>query len=223
MWNCSSPSPVLRYTFECNQGAVLSIAVRGETIYAGCQDGYIKVLDLETRTLVRTIIVREVNSRVLRTNGFLTDVIERRGSFPLYVALRPLQRVGERSDSGERKVVGVESFLKYHQRWSASFDCTAESDGHADSIILSSVVTYSEESGQFQLVTGANDGYIKVCARDSSSDSALTALRYGILNLLNQETIWTVVFIARWLSVESKAQTVGGIPHPRPILSDFFF
>jgi hypothetical protein len=25
------------------------------------------------------------------------------------------------------------------------------------------VVTYSDESGQFQLVTGANDGYIKVC------------------------------------------------------------
>ena len=165
MWNCSSPSPVLQYTFECNQGAVLSIAVRGETIYAGCQDGYIKILDLETRTLVRTIIVREVNSRVIQANGALTEAVERRGSFPLSVALRSLQRVGKRPDSGGRKVVSAESLLKYHQRWSASFDCTAESDGHTDSIILSSVVTYSEESGQFQLVTGANDGYIKVRAR----------------------------------------------------------
>ena len=223
MWNCSSPSPVLQYTFECNQGAVLSIAVRGETIYAGCQDGYIKVLDLETRTLVRTVIVREVNSRALRTDGFLTDPVERRGSFPLYVALRPLQRVSKRPDSGGRKVVGAELFLKYHQRWSASFDCTAESDGHTDSIILSSVVTYSEESGQFQLVTGANDGYIKVCARDSSSRSALTALRSGISNFLNQETTWMVVFSARWLSAELKAQMVGGMTHPRQILSDIVF
>ena len=59
--------------------------------------------------------------------------------------------------------MGTKPFLKYYQRWSASFDCTAESDGHTDSIILSSVITYSDESGQFQLVTGANDGYIKVC------------------------------------------------------------
>lgn len=60
--------------------------MRGETIYAGCQDGYIKVLDLETRTLVRTIIVQEVNDQTLRVNGSLTEVIERRYSFPLYVA-----------------------------------------------------------------------------------------------------------------------------------------
>jgi len=130
-------------------------------------------------------------------NGFLTYVAERCGSFPLYVALRPLQCVSKRTDSGTQKVVGAESFLKYHQRWSASFDCTAESDGHTDSIILSSVVTYSEESGQFQLVTGANDGYIKVWLRYSSSNSALMPLRCGISNPLNQETIWTVVFTAR--------------------------
>jgi len=60
--------------------------VRGETIYAGCQDGYIKVLDLETKTLVRTIIVHEVKNQVLRINEFLTELTERRGSLPLYVA-----------------------------------------------------------------------------------------------------------------------------------------
>ena len=197
LWDCSSPSPTLQYTFECNQGAVLSIAVRGETIYAGCQDGYIKVLDLETRTLVRTIIVREVNSRAPQAGGFLTEVVECRGSFPLYVALRSLQCVSKRPDSGGRKVVSAGPFLKDYQRWSASFDCTAESDGHTDSIILSSAVTYSEESGQFQLVTGANDGYIKVCARDPSPNPALTPPRYGMLNLLNLETVWTVAFTAQ--------------------------
>jgi di- and tripeptidase len=48
------------HTFECCHGAVLSLVTRGETIYAGCQDGYIKVWDLETKTLVREIIVQEV-------------------------------------------------------------------------------------------------------------------------------------------------------------------
>lgn len=100
LWNCSSPLPVLRYTFECNQGAVLSIAVRGETIYAGCQDGYIKVLDLETRTLVRTIIVHEVCSLPFRTDEFLIKTVEHRGPFPLDVTLRSVQRVSGREDSG---------------------------------------------------------------------------------------------------------------------------
>jgi di- and tripeptidase len=33
---------------------------KGDTIYAGCQDGCVKVLDLETKTLIRTVIVEEV-------------------------------------------------------------------------------------------------------------------------------------------------------------------
>jgi len=82
LWDCSSPAPILQYTFECNQGAVLSIVVRGETIYAGFQDGYIKVLDLETRTLVRTIIVHEVNNQLLRTNEFLTQSCRTLRFFP---------------------------------------------------------------------------------------------------------------------------------------------
>ena len=61
VWDLSSGAPVLRDTFECGDGAVLAVVVRGDTVYAGCQDGYVKVLDLETRTLVRTIIVNEVS------------------------------------------------------------------------------------------------------------------------------------------------------------------
>ena len=163
--------------------------MRGETIYAGCQDGYIKVLDLETRTPVRTVIVHEVNNRTLRVGEFLIKVLERRGTLPFHVAFRSLQCIRKREDSGGWEVVGVESFLKYCQRWSASFDCTAESDGHADGIILSSVVTYSDDSGQFQLITGANDGYIKVCTRDPPYNLTLTLLRYGISNPLNPVTI----------------------------------
>ncbi|KAI0768916.1 Zn-dependent exopeptidase [Irpex lacteus] len=52
-------APELQHTFECEQGAVLSVVVRSDIIYAGCQDGYVKVWDLETKTLLRRIIVSE--------------------------------------------------------------------------------------------------------------------------------------------------------------------
>lgn len=51
---------MLLHTFECCTGAVLAVVVRGETVYAGCQDGNLKVWDLETRTLVRVLITSEV-------------------------------------------------------------------------------------------------------------------------------------------------------------------
>ncbi|KAF5381886.1 hypothetical protein D9757_007553 [Collybiopsis confluens] len=59
IWTCSPSGPSLSHTFECNYGAVLALAAQGETVYGGCQDGRIKVLDLETKTIVRTIIVQE--------------------------------------------------------------------------------------------------------------------------------------------------------------------
>ncbi|OSX56497.1 hypothetical protein POSPLADRAFT_1186649 [Postia placenta MAD-698-R-SB12] len=55
----ANPVPILLHTFECATGAVLSLVARAETVYAGCQDGHVKVWDLETRTLVRSLIVVE--------------------------------------------------------------------------------------------------------------------------------------------------------------------
>ncbi|KAJ3483636.1 hypothetical protein NLI96_g6169 [Meripilus lineatus] len=60
VWSLSSTGPSLQHTIECGQGAVLALVVRGDTVYAGCQDGYVKIWDLETRTLVRSIIVVEI-------------------------------------------------------------------------------------------------------------------------------------------------------------------
>jgi di- and tripeptidase len=62
LWNCTTAGPSIAHIFSGSQGAVLSLVACGETIYAGCQDGHVKVLDLETKTLVRTIIVQEVSS-----------------------------------------------------------------------------------------------------------------------------------------------------------------
>ncbi|KAJ7725375.1 hypothetical protein B0H16DRAFT_1594756 [Mycena metata] len=59
IWECSGKQPTELHAFECNNGAVFSLVVKDETVYAGCQDGAVKVLDLETKTLVRTIIVQE--------------------------------------------------------------------------------------------------------------------------------------------------------------------
>ncbi|KAJ3514190.1 hypothetical protein NLJ89_g2516 [Agrocybe chaxingu] len=59
LWSCETGLPELLHEFTCNHGAVLALVAKGDTVYAGCQDGYVKVLDLETRTLVRTIIVQE--------------------------------------------------------------------------------------------------------------------------------------------------------------------
>ena len=59
--NSWEATPELLHTFDCGAGAVLALAVRGDTVYAGCQDGLVKVWDLETRTLVRTLLVVEVS------------------------------------------------------------------------------------------------------------------------------------------------------------------
>jgi hypothetical protein len=51
----------LEHKFTFYHGAILAIVANGDTVFAGCQDGYVKVLDLETKTLIRTIIVQEVD------------------------------------------------------------------------------------------------------------------------------------------------------------------
>ncbi|KAF9235175.1 hypothetical protein BU15DRAFT_78272 [Melanogaster broomeanus] len=129
IWTCTTSGPVLTHTFECNHGAVLSLVVRGDTIFAGCQDGYVKVFDLETKTLVRTIIVQE-NVDILSLSMMHSD---------LYTC----------SSNGRI------------QRWSPSFNCTASWKAH-EGIVLSSIITQSTQANGFVLVSGANDGFVKV-------------------------------------------------------------
>jgi hypothetical protein len=64
LWRCNPSGLTMIHSFDCQHGAVLSLAASGETIYAGCQDGHVKVLDVETRTLVRSIIVQEVGASI---------------------------------------------------------------------------------------------------------------------------------------------------------------
>lgn len=74
LWDCSDLVPHLVHEFDCGQGAVLALVARGETIAAGCQEGYVKILDLETKTFVRTIIVQEVlTTEFLRVGFFMAN------------------------------------------------------------------------------------------------------------------------------------------------------
>ncbi|KAI5122438.1 hypothetical protein M0805_008751 [Coniferiporia weirii] len=129
LWRCTPSGPDLLHTFEASAGAVLSLVARHETVYAGCQDGHVKVFDLGTKTLVRTIIAQE-GVDILSLSMIDTD---------LYTC------------SANGRV----------QRWSASFDCTASWPAH-DGIILSSVITFCNQSDSWRLITGANDNCIKL-------------------------------------------------------------
>ncbi|KAH9966153.1 Zn-dependent exopeptidase [Russula compacta] len=59
IWKCSPNGLNLVRTIQCTHGAVLSLVTREDILYAGCQDGYVRVWDMQTNTFIRTIIVQE--------------------------------------------------------------------------------------------------------------------------------------------------------------------
>ncbi|KZT56318.1 glutathione degradosome [Calocera cornea HHB12733] len=59
IWECTPTGLVLRTTLSGSGGGVLSLAIREDTVYAGCQSGFIRVWDLETGAVIRTIIAQE--------------------------------------------------------------------------------------------------------------------------------------------------------------------
>lgn len=60
IWECL-PGGGIRHihTFSDLPGAALSLAVRDSLLFAGCQDGQVKVWDLETRSCIRTIMAQD--------------------------------------------------------------------------------------------------------------------------------------------------------------------
>lgn len=93
---------MLKHTFACNHGAVLSLTVQGDTIFAGCQEGYVQVFDLETKTLIRTIMVQEVRQSSLRAYLSRNPLClpEHRYIIAFYAAFRALHEFLEWSDTG---------------------------------------------------------------------------------------------------------------------------
>ncbi|KAI6129690.1 glutathione degradosome [Pisolithus croceorrhizus] len=127
--DCVSSGPKLLHTFECSHGAVLSLAVRSDTVLLDVRTAMSRFSTWKRRTLVRTIIVQE-NVDILSLSMIHSDLF---------------------TCSANGQV----------QRWSPSFNCTSSWKAH-DGIVLSSVITQSTEANSFVLVTGANDGFVKI-------------------------------------------------------------
>ena len=64
VWSCSPTGLELLDTIECTHGAILSLVTREDILYAGCQDGYVRVWDLQTNGFIRTIMVQEVGAQL---------------------------------------------------------------------------------------------------------------------------------------------------------------
>ncbi|KAI1793225.1 Zn-dependent exopeptidase [Ganoderma leucocontextum] len=144
--------PQLLHTFDCGVGAVLSLVVRGDTVFAGCQDGLVKVWDLETRTLVRTLLVVE-NVDILSMSMLNSD---------LYVcsANGDIQRW-----SSSFVLTGS---WKGHEGIVLSSIITGTSSSERS----------LQNEAKFALVTGANDNMIKIweVLSPSSPGDALTEM-----------------------------------------------
>ena len=99
----ATSTPTLQHTFECGYGAILAVVVRGDTVFAGCQDGYVKVLDLETKTVVRSLIIAEVSYFLELPPQSLShsvDTLECRHPIVVHATLRPVCMLRERRNSG---------------------------------------------------------------------------------------------------------------------------
>ncbi|KAI0345693.1 Zn-dependent exopeptidase [Trametopsis cervina] len=134
IWSLSTGAPVLQHTFECEQGAVLAIVARGDSIYAGCQDGYVKVWDLHTKTLVRRIIVSE-NVDILSMSMLHSD---------LYTC----------SANGEVQ--------RWSAAFDMTASWPGHSGIILSSIVTRLKGDNSNVNERFALVTGANDDQIKI-------------------------------------------------------------
>ena len=154
VWQCTKSGLFLRHTFSGCDGGVLCLVARHGTVFGGCQDGHIKVWDLETKTLVRTL-----------------DILPRPTVSP-YVSHAPSS-----VDVLSLSMIGTDLYSVlsngWCQRWNASFEGTAEWQAH-DGIGLSSIVTSAPGNGPESdspqgafLITGGSDANIKVCPATS--------------------------------------------------------
>jgi di- and tripeptidase len=165
-------------TIECTHGAVLSLVAREDILFAGCQDGYVRVWDLQTNTFIRTIIVQEVNPLSHYHFGRCAHLrcVECGHSIALYPRIGPLRLLRQwasQSDSSSCLFPG--RALTLFQRYSDTFDCTASWNAHSG-IVLSSIIARSADPLDFELITGGNDGAINVISLYASHHLILNCL-----------------------------------------------
>ncbi len=68
------------------------------------------------------------------------------------------------------------------QRYSDTFDCTASWNAHSG-IVLSSIITQNANAGEFELITGGNDGAINVIPLYNFHHPILSRLHIQVWNI----------------------------------------
>ncbi|KZP01327.1 glutathione degradosome [Calocera viscosa TUFC12733] len=156
IWACTPTGLILRTTLNGAGAGVLSLAVREDTVYAGCQSGFIKVWDLETGAVIRTIIAQE-NEDVLALTLLGSD---------LYAA------------SANGQIQRWNGSFEQTASWSAH-------DGSVlSTIVVAPRGGISSDSREtYQLVTGANDATMKLWDIEKPAElkpsSSSTSVRAG--------------------------------------------
>jgi di- and tripeptidase len=167
MWLATKDGLTEKHSFGGGDGGVLSLVSRNGTIYAGCQDGHIKIWDQDTKTLLRTLIVEAPISEHPRANDVLS-----------------LSMVG-----GDLYACMGNGWC---QRWSSSWQSTALWKAH-DGINLSSVITsplgheYEDNKFNALLLTGGADSEIKVNILRHGFDRVLNIRSSGQLKFLTSQ------------------------------------
>jgi di- and tripeptidase len=149
MWLATKEGLTGKHTFSGCEGGVLSVVARNGTIYAGCQDGHIKIFDQDTKTLLRTLLVTVPASHQGHSKTGNTDVLS-------------------------LSIIGGDLYAcmgnGWCQRWCSSFVSTALWEAH-ERIGLSSIVTsalgheYQGKAGKAMLLTGGADSSIKASSK----------------------------------------------------------
>ncbi|KAI0785192.1 Zn-dependent exopeptidase [Abortiporus biennis] len=191
LWTLENGTPTFQHTFDCGQGAVLALAVRGDTAFAGCQDGHVKVCDLETRTLVRTIIVIE-NVDVLALSMLHSDLYtcSANGQIQRYSATFDLTATWKAHDG-----IVLSSLI-------------TRLEAHQHPLLSSSHDQPENGEGRIVLITGANDDYINLWDVElphTKTDTAADISELGLDVPSNSgRSFYTLVYaLSKFISIPS--------------------
>lgn len=198
MWLATKEGLEEKYTFSGAEGAVLSLVVRNGTLYAGCQDGNVKVYDLETKTLLRTLLVDSSNH----------------ASAPTSISNNETSH--KSTDVLSLSMVGGDLYAclgnGWCQRWNSNFQTTAHWKSH-DRIALSCVITCLSDvdtnPARALFVTGGADAHIKLWPIDVPQKSGHTRAVEGELKAQHdlQVALAEFVGIPSIVNVESHRES----------------
>ncbi|PVF99923.1 Zn-dependent exopeptidase [Serendipita vermifera] len=145
IWLATKNGLVEKHSFVGCEGGVLSIVTRHGLIYAGCQDGYIKVWDQESKTLVRTLLVDSPPVTSPQPENQTLSASHVSAPLSQHTIQNQISHRDANKDVLSLSMIGTDLYAclgnGWVERWSVrNFQATGFWKGH-DGIILSSVAT----------------------------------------------------------------------------------